>query len=72
MIITLSSFPSQGISPRVLFNDCLGPCGDVVSVALERLAVGHAEQQAGLGVVNGVVIDIQTVSQGDTTLAINY
>ena len=39
----------------LLINDGLRPEGDIVCVALERLAVGHAEQQTGLGIVHGVL-----------------
>ena len=56
----------------LLINDGLRPEGDIVCVALERLAVGHAEQQTGLGVINGVVVYIHAVGNGCHALAVEY
>ena len=56
----------------LLTYNSLRPKGDVTHVALEELAVGHAEEQAGLGVVNGVVVDIDPVSEQCYTLAVEY
>ena len=56
----------------LLINDGLRPEGDIVCVALERLAVGHAEQQTGLGIVHGVVVDVHTVGNSCHALAVEY
>ena len=41
------------------------PFWNVIGVLLEGLAVGHAEQQTGLGVVHGVVVDVHTAGNHD-------
>ena len=53
-----------------LAYDGLCPEWDVVSVALEDLTGGHAEKQTGLGVLYGVVVDVEAVGNGCNTLAV--
>ena len=55
-----------------LTYDGLCPEWDVVGVALEWPSVGHAEQQASLGIVNGVIVNIHTVSNSRHALAVEY
>ena len=46
------------------------PFGNVVGVLLEESAVGHAEQQTSVNIVNRVIVDIHAVGKGDTSLAV--
>ena len=55
---------------RGLVNDGLRPEGNVVGIAFEQQSVGHAEEQAGLGIIYRVVIDIDAVGNRCHTLAV--
>ena len=46
------------------------PFRDVIGVLLEQLTVGHAEEQTCFGVIYGVVINIDAVSNGCDALAV--
>ena len=55
-----------------LIDDGLRPKGNLIGVALKRFAIGHAEQQASLSIIHGVIVDVHTVGNGRNTLAVEY
>ena len=49
----------------------LSPLRNIIGILFEKLAIGHAEQQTGICIIDGVIIDIHTVGQSRATLAID-
>ena len=44
-------------------QNCLSPFGDIVHIRFEEVAVNHSEQKAGVGIFDGVVINVSAVNK---------